>query len=250
MADLASVHENENQSNTAPDQDICGRTEDTASQPALVITEGDDSVFYSEEEEIPQQVLDSIWAPHSGEPAWPEKLNSAPQVHNSGAQAPSCHGIELMEASAELDNVAMLKEMESKMENKVNNASSTDTDVHGETADKSRIIHPEELSVPPVVLLRGSTPAGAAQMKERADSYTDESSDFLPDESRETGLPEGSGVSLEDMEQEHGLDMMCDSDNKPFNHLMHAKYGTVSYRRIRRGQTRKRIEMFESMMQL
>lgn len=162
MADLTSLHENENQSNTAPDQDVCGRKEDTASQPALVITDGDDSVFYSEEEEIPQQVLDSIWAPRSGEPAWPEKLNSAPQIHNSEAQA-SCHGTELMEASAELDNVGMLKEME----NKVNNASSTDTDVHGETADNSRIIHPEELSVPPVVPLRGSTPDGAAQMKER-----------------------------------------------------------------------------------
>ncbi|KAK3568292.1 hypothetical protein QTP86_003151 [Hemibagrus guttatus] len=247
MADIASVHEN--QSNTAPDQDVCGHKEDTASQPALVITEEDDSVFYSKEEEIPQQILDSIWAPHSGEPIWPEKLNSAPQVHNSGAQA-SCHGIGLMETSTELDNGAMLKEMESKMENKVNNASSTDTDVHGETADNSRIIHPEELSVPPVVPLRGSTPAGAAQMKERADSYTDESSDFLPEESRETGLPEESGVSLEDLEQEHGLDMMYDSDNKPFNHLAHTKYGTVSYRRIRRGQTRKRIEMFESMMQL
>ncbi|KAK2849797.1 hypothetical protein Q7C36_008580 [Tachysurus vachellii] len=248
MADIASVLEN--QSNAAPDQDASGRAkEDTASQSCLVPLEGDDSVFYSEGEEIPQQTLDSIWAPRSGEPFWPEKPNSAPQIYNSGAQA-SCHRIGLMEASSELDSVALLKEMESKMENKVNNTPSTDTDVHIETADNSRIKHSEELSVPPVVPLRGSTPAGAAQMKERADSYTDESSDFLPDESRETGLPEASSGSLEEVEQEDGLDMMYDSNNKPFNHLMHTKYGTVSYRRIRRGQTKKRIEMFESMMQL
>lgn len=161
MADIASVLEN--QSNAAPDQDASGRAkEDTASHPCSVPLEGDDSVFYSEGEDIPQQTLDSIWAPRSGEPFWPEKLNSAPQMYNSGAQA-SCHGIGLIEASSELDSVALLKEME----NKVNNAPSTDTDVHVETVDNSRIEHSEELSVPPVVPLRGSTPAGAAQMKER-----------------------------------------------------------------------------------
>ncbi|MCI4378706.1 hypothetical protein PGIGA_G00218890 [Pangasianodon gigas] len=248
MADIASVLE----SNTAPEQevDICGKAqEDTASQLPLVMTEGDDSVFYSEEEEIPQQILDSIWAPHSGEPIWPEKLNSAHQIHTSGAQS-SCHSIGLMEASSEHDSVAMLKEMEGTSENKVNNASSTDTDVHGETAANSRIKHTEELSTPPAVPLRMSTPAEAAQMKERADTYTDESSSFLPDEAGETELPGDSSVNLEEVEEEHGLDIACESNNKPFNHLMHAKYGTVSYRRIRRGQTRKRIEMFESMMQL
>lgn len=72
----------------------------------------------------------------------------------------------------------------------------------------------------------------------------------MSDEARETGLPGVSSVSLEEVEQEYGLDVAPESDNKPFNHLKHAKYGTVSYRRIRRGQTRKRIEMFESMMQL
>lgn len=167
MADISSVLEI--QSNTAPEQeaDISGRAqEDSVSHLPLVMTEGDDSVFYSEEEEIPQQTLDSIWAPHSGEPIWPEKLNSAPQIHNSGAQS-SCQSIGLMEARDEHDSVAMLKEMESIIENKVNNASSSDTDVHGKTAANSRITHTEELSTPPVVPLRMSTPADIAQMKER-----------------------------------------------------------------------------------
>lgn len=164
MADKAS--ELDNPGNKAPVQemDVSKRAQmNTASQPALVLTEGDDSVFYSEEEEIPQQIPDTIWAPHSGETNWLEKLNSAPQIHNSGAQA-SCHGIGLMEASSKLDSVAMLKEMESKVENKVNNASSTDADVQGEAAANSRITHVEELLMPP---LRGSTPAGTAQMNER-----------------------------------------------------------------------------------
>lgn len=167
MADISSVLEI--QSNTTPDQevDISGRAqEDSVSHLPLVMTEGDDSVFYSEGEEIPQQTLDSIWTPHSGEPMWPEKLNSGHQIHNSGAQS-SCHSIGLMEASAEHDTVAMLKEMESIKENKVNNVSSSDTDEHGKTAANSRITHTEKLTTPPVVPIRVSTPADIARMKER-----------------------------------------------------------------------------------
>lgn len=169
MEDIASVLEI--QSNTSPEKEVDtsrGAQENTVSQPPLIMTKGDDSVFYSEGEEVPQQILDSIWAPRSGEPIWPEKLHSAPQLHNSGAQS-SCHNTGLMEASPEHDSSAILKEMESKMENKVNNASSTDTDVHSETAPNSRITHTEELSTSPVVPLRVSTPAEAdeAQMKKR-----------------------------------------------------------------------------------
>ncbi|KAF4087192.1 hypothetical protein AMELA_G00092970 [Ameiurus melas] len=248
MADITSVLDI--QSNTAPEKDVDisgGARKDAV--PPLLKTEGDDSVFYSNEEEVPQQTLDSIWAPHSGEPIWPEKLHSALQIHNSEDQS-SCQRIGLMETSSEHDSVAMLKEMESKMENKVNNASPTDIDVHGETAANNRITHTEEISMPPVVPPRASTPAEAAQIKERADTNTDDSSNLLPDEARETGCPGAGSVSLEEVEQQHWLDIACESNDKPFDHLMHAKYGTVSYRRIQRGQTRKTIEMFESMMQL
>lgn len=82
-----------------------------------------------------------------------------------------------------------------------------------------------------------------------ADTHPDEDSSFLSDEAGETGLPGESSVSLEKVD-EYGLDIACESSDKPFNHLTQAKYGTVSYRKIRRGQTRKKIEMFESMMQL
>lgn len=166
MADISSVLEI--QSNTAPEKDVDksrGVQEDTVSQPPLVMTEGDDSVFYNEGEEAPQQILESIWAPCSGEPVWPEKI-SAPQLHTSGAH-PARHNIGLMEASSEHDGIAMLKEMDSKMENKVNNASSTDTDVHVEMAANSTITETEELLTPPVVPLRSSTPAEAAQIKEK-----------------------------------------------------------------------------------
>lgn len=160
MADIESVLEI--QSNTAPEKEVDksrGAQEDTVNP--LVMTEGDDSVFYNQGEEVPQQILESIWAPCSGEPIWPEKL-SAPQLHTLGAE-PACHSTGLMEASLEHDSIAMLKEME----NKVNNASSTDTDVHVETAANSRITDTEELLTPPVVPLRTSSPAEAAQKKER-----------------------------------------------------------------------------------
>lgn len=163
MADISSMLEI--QSNTAPEQEVAiggEAQEDTTCQPSLVMTEGDDSVFYSEEDEVPQQILDSIWATPAKEPIWPEKLHSAPHIHIS-----SCDSIGLMEASSEHDSIAMLKEMESKMENKVNNVSCTDTDVNGGTAANSRITNTEELSTPSVVPLRESTPVETAQIMER-----------------------------------------------------------------------------------
>ncbi|KAI5618605.1 hypothetical protein C0J50_21804 [Silurus asotus] len=222
MADNAN--ELQIQSNTAPEKDVDisgGAMEDEMSRPAPVMTEGDDSVFYTEEEEIPQQILDSIWAPCSGEPIWPEKLNSV-QMQNSGACSSDCSTGQ-MKASLEHECVAMQMEMKSKMENKANNASSTDTDVHDVTAANSRIQQSEELSTPPAVPLRVSALTEAAQMKER-----DESSTFLHCEAKETGLPGVGSVSLEDAEQEYMLDLACDSDGKPFNHLMHAKFTSIT----------------------
>ncbi|TSL54349.1 hypothetical protein Baya_6239 [Bagarius yarrelli] len=156
MADFASVFEN--QSNTATEQEL-----DAGGQSK---EDTDDSVFYREDEEIPQQILDPVWAPRSGEPIWPEKLHSAPQIHISESQA-ACHGTELKDANFELDSVAVLQGMKRKMDKKLNE-SPTDTDVHNETAANSRkITHTEELSASPVEPLRASNPAEAAQMKER-----------------------------------------------------------------------------------
>lgn len=179
MADITSVLEIPRNPALEQEVDISGGDQqDKASLQSSGMTVGDDSVFYSEEEEVPQQVLDSIWALHSGEPNWPEKTNSSPQFHKSGAQS-SFHGIGLMEASTEHDSVAMLKEVGIKIENKVNSASSTDTNVLGETAANSRIT---ELSTSPVVPLRVSTTAEAAHMKERGKKLvinTDKAVDYL-----------------------------------------------------------------------
>ncbi|XP_062862598.1 uncharacterized protein LOC134324628 isoform X2 [Trichomycterus rosablanca] len=239
MADLESILENDSTPEADMNSDEALR--DPVKQTALVLTDGDDSVFYSEEEEIQ----------HSG------------AENNSG----------LMELESVNDSSGVQEETRNPEENAVSHAPSTLSEVPVEmknTSNREAGCTEELLKCPEMPLMMPAAddhPESQVEDKMDLKSSTqssestqtrdrDESSISGPDEPPGFGaLDRLSDASLEEEpEQELDPDIQSESNNgmeatpdKPFNHLRHAKYGTVSYRQIQRGHTKKRIKEFESM---
>ncbi|XP_017546946.1 uncharacterized protein LOC108423856 [Pygocentrus nattereri] len=262
MAEIATALETESSTVLAPAVDISeGVTvealqtlEEPLGQAALVMTEGDDSVFYSEDEEIPQEVSSK-----------PVGSPSSPQIQNSGAEElvqSLSHSTVLREADSMHHSGAMLGEEERLMENKANHVSYLalvqEMEDETETASKNSPVHNEEPSkLQCAVSARAETaPVPIQDNKQiekslQAHKMTENPSDLQSGQAsetqeRDTARADGSPATAEGHEDMEELAV----DNESSDHSRQAKYGTVSHRRIRRGLARQRIEEFEAMMQL
>lgn len=158
MAEVARVVETASSPMPATAVDVSGggtvealqTLEVTGSQAALVMTEGDDSVFYSEDEEIPQEMSICAPRPVSVGHTWLTQPQPSPEIQDSGGEEyePLTQSPGLMEAGSEHHSGAMAEDMENLMENQVNHASVPDQGVESETetASKNSTNYNEELA--------------------------------------------------------------------------------------------------------
>ncbi|XP_076858664.1 uncharacterized protein LOC143512352 [Brachyhypopomus gauderio] len=213
------------------------------SQSPGVVAVADDSVFYSEDEEIPRPEDDTSAFVGA---VWPAGFESTSQDLDLGNE----------ESGRSVRGSVGINEEGPKMKTEPaadSIAARTDEllaarQVTSATGAAAQLRLEDTTQVEKSVQAHVQTEAPADLQSEHARGTQGESSDALERVGNITLT--GSDPSGDERGAYLVSNGVGDRLNISFNHLSHEKYGTVSYKQIRRGHTRQRIQEFESRMQL